>query len=152
MCSQAMPTVVGGWDIEMSGERKVEGEGLCDPLGMGAERKGRLQQVSSYGSGDETGISSGGAGGEVRICRQPTCFPGKSGLWVRRGACLGLEAGIKPKYALRLICSVLFCRCVCVCGCVHVLVPCWQSLEGTSDSLHLESQASVSHSVRVLRT
>lgn len=29
----------------LDGQRKVEGGGLCDPLGIGSERKGRPQQI-----------------------------------------------------------------------------------------------------------
>ena len=37
------------------GGRKVGGEGLCDLLGMGSERKGRPQHLSCYRGGDAIG-------------------------------------------------------------------------------------------------
>lgn len=39
----------------MSFGKEGWGEDLCDPLGMGLERKGRLQQVFCYKAEDETG-------------------------------------------------------------------------------------------------
>lgn len=60
----------------MSRKRKVRREGLGDPLEMGAERMRSLQWVVYYRAGRETGIRSGGAEKEVKVCSQATCFPG----------------------------------------------------------------------------
>lgn len=65
----------------MSRGRKVRREGLGDPLEMGAERKRSLQWVVYYRAGGETGIRSGGAEKEVKVCSQAICFPGWNGLW-----------------------------------------------------------------------
>lgn len=44
-CSQGMPAGVGGWDNGMSWGKQGGGEGLCDHLGIGSERKGRSQKA-----------------------------------------------------------------------------------------------------------
>lgn len=43
----------------MLGEGRFGGEGLCDPLRMELEKKGRAHQVSFYRAGDETGVVGG---------------------------------------------------------------------------------------------
>lgn len=44
---------------------------MWNPLEMG---DGRPQQKVYCRAGSETGDGSGGAKGEVKICRQPSCF------------------------------------------------------------------------------
>ena len=53
VCAQGMPASAGGQDTGMICW-KVRGEGLCDPLGMGSERKGRWPQVFCYRAGDQS--------------------------------------------------------------------------------------------------
>lgn len=48
------------------------------------------------------GFGSGGAEGEVKICRLPTCFPGGNGLWVNRGCLLELATGIKQNRGIEV--------------------------------------------------
>jgi hypothetical protein len=42
LCSQSMPTTIGGFDNEMNRRRKVEGD-LCDVFRMRSKRKERPQ-------------------------------------------------------------------------------------------------------------
>lgn len=65
-------------------------------MGMGSERTERPRQASCYRAEDETrAIGTGGWKGEGKLHGQPVCFPGRSGLWVRRGSLLelGVESG-----------------------------------------------------------
>lgn len=48
VCSQEMITGIGGGILDRAGENEVGRECLCDSLGIGLERKGRLQLVSSH--------------------------------------------------------------------------------------------------------
>jgi hypothetical protein len=53
-----------------------------------------------YSAENETGdrgIRSRGKEGEGKICRQPTCFLGRSGLWVSRECLLQLVNRIKQQ-------------------------------------------------------
>lgn len=45
---------IGGWDIGRIGGWKVGRKDLCDSLGMGSDRKWRMQKISCYKAGYET--------------------------------------------------------------------------------------------------
>lgn len=47
VCFQGMLIGFGGWENGWVGRRKFGGEGLCDPLEMRSEKKGRPQQIIS---------------------------------------------------------------------------------------------------------
>lgn len=76
LCSQRMSAAIKDCDNgkEMR-ERKVCGEGFCDPLGMDSEGKGRLQQIFCYRAGNETGVGvwTEEVETERKICGQPSC-------------------------------------------------------------------------------
>lgn len=84
--SECLLVLVAG-TVEWVAGRKVGREDLSDPLGVGSERKRRLQSwqwdwgIWTWGSEE----------GEVCICLQPRCCPGRSHPWVSRGYLLWLE-------------------------------------------------------------
>lgn len=66
VCSQGMPGGIGECVTGMGLGKNVGGEGLCAPLGMGSEIKGRSKQASRHKAEDQTwGDGTSGAVGDV---------------------------------------------------------------------------------------
>lgn len=84
--SQGVLAEVGGWDKATGSGRKFS-EGKIYVI-TGDEVNGRIETAADgllQGWGWDWGIGFGGAEGEVKICSQPTCFPGwnlKTNLYV----------------------------------------------------------------------
>ena len=63
---------------------------------QGRDQKGKGDYCCSTTQlGMRLGVESGGTGGEVKICSQPTRFPGRSSLCIKGECLLELRAGIK---------------------------------------------------------